>query len=135
MSEPRYSIVIPVYNAEKYLYRCLESILQQTFSDYEIIIVDDGSTDASKEICSSYVNDYRVFYYFQKNSGVSSARNKALREAKGEYILFVDADDYISANLLENIEAHNTGQDVIVFQFSVDSYGSTTKIKQDLHQK
>ena len=86
------SIIIPVYNAEKTIERCINSILNQEFKDFEIILINDGSTDRSGEICSTYVNkDSRIKLYSQSNGGVSSARNVGLREAKGEFIIFIDA--------------------------------------------
>lgn len=91
------SIIIPVYNAEKYIRRCLDSILRQAFQDFEVIIVNDGSTDKSLEICLEYQSS-KVRIITQKNGGPSSARNRGILEARGEYIRFVDADDYILEN-------------------------------------
>ena len=103
------SIIIPVYNAEKYLGKCLDSILNQTYSDFEIIIVNDGSSDSSDSICKKYMLDEpRIQYIIQKNQGVSAARNTGIKRAKGEYLLFVDADDTIDSlmlkKMLESIE-------------------------------
>lgn len=96
------SIIIPIYNAEKKLNRCVDSILTQTYSDIELLLVDDGSTDGSAEICLNYVkNDNRVRYIYKSNGGAASARNVGINEAKGEYIQFVDSDDYISSNMTE----------------------------------
>ncbi len=92
----KYSVIIPIYNAEKTLARCLDSILRQQFSDYELLLINDGSTDDSDAICREYANTYPCARYFaKKNGGVSSARNLGLEQAKGEYILFVDSDDYV----------------------------------------
>lgn len=100
------SVIIPVYNAEKYLSACIESVLNQTLEDFEIILVDDGSTDNSKVILKSYENiDKRVRIFHQQNSGPSKARNVGISYAKGNYIVFVDADDYIDRNYLK--EAYN----------------------------
>ena len=99
---PMVSVIIPVYNVEKYLKECLESLLCQTYKNIEIIFINDGSTDQSKNICEQYEkNNLNVKLINQKNQGVSFARNKALKEAKGEYIIFVDADDYCESNMIE----------------------------------
>lgn len=107
MKAPLVSIILPVYNAKQTLSHCLESILLQAYPSFEVIVVDDGSTDGSGELCDRYaMQDIRVRVYHQPNSGVSRARNKGLDEAKGEYVTFVDADDYISHSfLLKLIEA------------------------------
>ena len=91
---PVISIIIPVYNSERYIHRCIDSVLRQTFPDYELILVDDGSSDLSGEICDSYANkDIRIKVIHQINSGVSSARNTGIAMAKGKYITFCDSDD------------------------------------------
>ena len=93
----KYSIIIPVYNAEGTLRRCLDSLVKQAFSDYELLLINDGSTDGSDAICRKYASTYSCVRYFAKeNGGVSSARNLGLEQAEGEYILFVDSDDYVS---------------------------------------
>lgn len=96
------SIIIPVYNAEKYLERCLQSIISQSYQDLEIILVNDGSLDNSLNICHSFSHkDKRVKVMTQTNSGVSSARNNGLSRAKGEYVMFVDSDDYMLPGMCE----------------------------------
>ncbi len=98
---PKISIIIPVYNAEKYLRKCLDSILSQTFSDYEVILVDDGSKDSSAAICEEYsLKDERFTLIKKQPSGVSDTRNRALDVVKGEYLCFVDSDDTIEFNTL-----------------------------------
>ena len=98
---PFFSVVIPVYNAEKYINKCVESILQQSFENFEVVLVDDGSADRSMAICEDISKkDDRVSLVHQKNKGVSTARNKGTSLAKGRYIIFVDADDYIRADTL-----------------------------------
>ena len=98
------SIIIPVYNAEKYLAQCIESIIKQTYSNLEIIIINDGSTDRSLEICNFYKeNDQRIVVFNQNNSGVSVARNKGLDISNGEFIMFVDADDWLNADFVESL--------------------------------
>lgn len=96
------SIIVPVYNREKYIDRCIKSILNQSFRDFELILVDDGSTDNSIHICNKYsnIND-NIIVIHKENGGVSSARNIGLEHAKGEYIMFIDSDDYIEENMLE----------------------------------
>ena len=94
----RLSIIVPVYNVEKYLEECIESILSQKHPVYEIILVDDGSEDSSPQIVDSYKNDSRVHVIHQNNAGVSTSRNNALKVAKGEYICIVDQDDVLSEN-------------------------------------
>lgn len=94
------SIIVPVYNVERYLRRCIDSILKQTFRDFEVILINDGSTDNSRTICNEYKRlDTRINIINQKNGGLSSARNEGLKKANGEYIAFVDSDDYISNNM------------------------------------
>lgn len=113
-----FSIIVPVYNVEKYLEQCLESILAQTISDYEVLLVDDGSTDRSGSICDTYGKRYpfiRVIH--QTNQGLSEARNAGLGTAKGEWILFVDSDDWIVPDMLETLqkEIRRTGADIYSF--------------------
>ena len=121
------SIIIPVYNVGKYIGRCLDSILNQTFQDFEIIAVDDGSTDRSGEICDEYAaKDSRVKVFHKINGGVSSARNVGLDNAIGEWIMFVDADDWIDGTTLE-ICIKNLGA-VDVLRFSArDIYADYTR--------
>lgn len=98
------SIIIPVYNAEKYLSQCIESILNQLYSNFEIILINDGSTDNSSILCEEYSQkDTRIRYYKQRNKGVSSARNLGIKHAIGKWIIFVDADDKLLSNTLLNI--------------------------------
>lgn len=101
---PDISVIIPVYNAEKTIIRCVKSICKQSYQNIEIILIDDGSSDKSYEICKklSY-QDSRIHVYRQKNKGVSSARNNGINQAKGKYICFVDSDDWVSEDHLENL--------------------------------
>lgn len=100
--EPKISVIVPVYNAGKYINRCVDSILAQTFTDFELILVDDGSLDDSLIICKKYVErDNRVNVVSQTNGGPSKARNLGLKMSKGQYITFIDADDYILENYLK----------------------------------
>lgn len=95
------SFIVPVYNAEKYLKKCVESILNQTFQDFEVIFIDDASTDKSLDILNSYAYDKRIKIITKANEGVSLARNCGLELARGEYLMFVDADDWIDKNTSE----------------------------------
>ncbi len=106
-SKPKISIIIPVYNVEKYLCECLDSILNQTFQDFEIICVDDGSTDETLEILKNYKNkDERVFVLQQHHSGAAEARTNGIRLARGKYIQFLDSDDYFEPTMLEELYNH-----------------------------
>lgn len=96
------SVIVPVYNVEKYLKRCIESILQQTFKEFELLLIDDGSTDLSGKICDeSSEDDKRIIVYHKKNGGLSDARNYGINRAKGKYVTFIDSDDYIGPTFLE----------------------------------
>lgn len=102
MNNELISVVVPIYNVEKYLKRCISSILNQTYKSLEIILVDDGSPDNCGEICDYYSKiDNRVCVIHQKNKGLSEARNRGIKEATGKYIMFIDSDDYIEENMIE----------------------------------
>lgn len=106
-----FSIIVPVYNVKPYLRQCLDSIMAQTYKDFEVIIVDDGSTDGSSDVCDEFAVDKRVVVIHKQNGGLVSARKAGIKEAKGNYVCFVDSDDYIGTDYLENfakiIEQHN----------------------------
>lgn len=105
----KFSVIVPVYNVEKYLSKCLLSILNQTYRDFELILVDDGSTDNSSRICDHYESsDDRIKVIHKKNGGLSSARNEGIKYSSGDYIIFVDSDDYWSSNDLLTYVADNT---------------------------
>ncbi|MEE0981813.1 MAG: glycosyltransferase family 2 protein [Acutalibacteraceae bacterium] len=95
------SVIIPVYNAEKTLKRCLDSLLKQTVKDIEVIVVDDGSTDGSPQICDEYAERYGITVIHKPNGGVSTARNRGIEEAKGKYFMFCDSDDWVEENYVE----------------------------------
>lgn len=104
MNQPKISVIVPVYNDEKWLRRCVDSILTQTYTDFELLLVDDGSTDGSGAICDEYTaKDSRVHVFHQPNGGVSSASNLGLDNARGEWISFVDSDDWMDMNYLESL--------------------------------
>lgn len=101
-NKPCISIIVPVYNVEKYLKKCITSILKQTFRDFELILVDDGSTDCSGKICDDFAKmDSRIFVIHKNNAGLSSARNIGISIARGNYLGFVDSDDYIATDMYE----------------------------------
>lgn len=109
------SIIVPIYNVESYLRRCIDSILAQTFTDFELILVDDGSPDACGKICDEYaLQDKRIKVIHKKNGGLPEARNAGLEVATGDYIGFVDSDDRIAAEMYENLiaTADETGADI-----------------------
>lgn len=98
------SVIVPVYNVIDFLPQCIESILMQTHEDFEVLLIDDGSSDGSELVCDDYANrDFRIKVIHQENRGVSSARNTGLAHATGEFVLFVDSDDFISTNMLESM--------------------------------
>lgn len=101
---PKISVIIPIYNIANYLPKCINSILNQTFEDFELLLIDDGSTDDSVKICNSFAKvDRRVLVVQKENGGVSSARNLGIKKATGEYIAFIDGDDYVSSDYLEKL--------------------------------
>lgn len=109
------SIIITAYNVEKYIKECIESVINQTYRDIEIIIINDGSTDKTGGICASYAKiDHRIVVYNKENAGISAARNLGLSVAKGEYILFTDADDYMDCKMVEFMVAAIKDNDVVI---------------------
>lgn len=113
---PTISIIIPVYNAERYLQECLESIRVQSYKDFEVILIDDGSTDNSASICKSFVKiDSRFQFYHKTNGGVSSARNAGLEKASGDWIAFIDADDWVSPHYLQTTLQYSPMADITFF--------------------
>ena len=115
------SIIIPIYNVEKYLQKCIESVLSQDINDYELLLIDDSSTDNSLNIAKDYENRVNVkIIEKNKNSGLSDTRNIGLKEANGKYILFLDSDDYIeegSISIIYNIVQDQNEPDVLYFGF------------------
>lgn len=105
---PKISVIVPVYNTEKFIHRCVDSILAQTFTDFELLLIDDGSKDNSGAICDAYATrDSRISVFHKENGGVSSARNLGLDNAKGEWVTFCDSDDYVYSSWLENYDIKN----------------------------
>lgn len=139
MFTPKVSVIVPTFNSAKYISRCIESILNQTESHLEIIIIDDGSTDNTCDICKQYqVIDDRVKYYYTKNNGVSAARNKGLNIASGKYILFVDSDDCLIKSCLKTCTdiMESTDFDIIKFGYvSENEDGNCSLISIDESRK
>lgn len=111
------SVIIPIYNSENYIKRCLDSLLAQVFTDFEVLLIDDGSTDSSVSICKSIINtDSRFKLFIKKNGGSASARNFGLLNAQGDYIVFVDSDDFVSPNYLQILYATMIKYDADIVQ-------------------
>lgn len=120
---PKISVIVPVYKAEKFIEECVESILNQSFSDLELILIDDGSPDKSGEMCDELAKkDNRIRVFHQENGGVCAARNKGLDEAIGEYVFFVDSDDYLPCNAVELLytDAVNNNADLSIGRMYAD---------------
>ena len=136
---PKISVIVPVYKAEKYLHRCVDSILSQTFTNFELILVDDGSPDNSGVICDEYAQkDNRVRVFHKENGGVSSARNLGLDNAQGSWIAFIDSDDWIDHTAYQNLIESNDA-DLIIGNIRIWPTGTTrnlfninTKISNEL---
>ncbi|MBR5160328.1 MAG: glycosyltransferase family 2 protein, partial [Thermoguttaceae bacterium] len=129
---PAISVIIPVYNVEPYLRECLDSVVNQTFRDIEIICVNDGSTDGSPAILEEYAaKDSRIIIIHQQNGGLSAARNSGMNAAKGDFILFVDSDDYIKQNTLEITynAAIESGAEMVMFCIYNDKNFAPAAIK------
>lgn len=117
---PKVSVIVPVYKAEQYLHRCVDSILSQSLTDWELILVDDGSPDRSGAICDEYAaKDRRIKVFHKENGGVSSARNLGLEMMVGEWVTFVDADDWIASDTLEKCSTHFDEYEVVRFSMKM----------------
>lgn len=117
---PKISVIIPVYNVEDYLAECLKSVVEQTFDDFEVLVINDGSPDHSQKIIDQYVKKYPFVHSFIKeNGGLSSARNYGLKKSKAKYVYFLDGDDFIAPNLLQSCydKIKETDADVVYFDF------------------
>ena len=125
----KFSIIVPVYNVEKYIEKCLESILKQTYKNYEVIIVNDGSPDNSQKIIDKFIKkDKRFKSYKKENGGLSDARNYGLKFVSGDYILFIDSDDYINKDLLEELNKTINNYKVDLIRFSCTTVDEDGKI-------
>lgn len=132
---PEISIIVPVYNSEKYIMRCIDSILAQSFCDYEIILIDDGSEDGSREICDSLAcQNEKIRVIHQENKGLASARKKGVDVAKGKYITFIDSDDYIASDMLEVLYDNILDFDIVSCGFTIVA-GNTEKALKSFNEE
>ena len=126
----KYSVIIPVYNVEKYINRCVKSILSHRYNDLEIILIDNGSTDSSGSICDTYASEYsNISVYHIENHGVGAARNFGLSKARGEFIYFVDSDDYLVGNLFADFD------DKLVSDLDLAVFSYYNSFEEDLTEK
>lgn len=131
---PIFSIVIPVYNAEQYLNRCIQSVLNQTFSDFELILVNDGSTDNSLNICENFAeNENRIKIISHKNNGVSFTRNKGIKAATGKYITFIDSDDFVDKSYLESFYLQLSIKETDIIASGIIKYYGESEINITYH--
>ena len=125
------TFILPVYNAESTIYRCLDSILKQTYCNYEVIIVDDGSIDNSGKICDSYsLNDNRFRVIHKENAGVASARQLGVSLATGEYVIHIDSDDWIESNMLSDMMNEISDADILVSDYYYNTKHGQTYVRQ-----
>ncbi len=137
-NQPLISVIIPVYNVEEYLRECVESVINQTYKNLEIILVDDGSTDSSGKICEEYLDkDSRITVIHKKNGGLSDARNTGFDACEGDYVYFLDSDDYIEINSLETLVgiAENDESDVVFFDAVSFADTDDFEVKQNYIRK
>lgn len=129
----KYSIIVPVYNVQDYLPICLNSLIIQNYNDYEIILVDDGSTDQSGRICDDYANRHQTIRCFhKKNGGLSDARNYGMSESKGDFLIFVDGDDYVADDFLRVFDSVLLSKTEVLITRLVEEF-SNEKISRDLN--
>lgn len=132
------SVVIPIYNVEKYLRKCIETVIDQTYTNIEIILVNDGSTDNSLQICNQFKEkDKRIKVINKKNGGLSDARNVGIKNAQGKYICFIDSDDFISEKYIEelhNLIVENKAQIAVCGFENVNEFGKSISKKEIISQ-
>ena len=132
--DPKISVIVPVYKTEKYLHRCVDSILAQTYTDFELLLIDDGSPDNSGAICDEYAaKDNRIRVFHKDNGGVSSARNIGIQQSKGEYTIHVDSDDWVEPHMLEELyrKAKSEDADMVICDCFVGDTYQETLMKQE----
>lgn len=124
------SVIVPIYNSEKYLKRCIDSLVNQTLSDMEFILINDGSTDSCDSIINSY-NDSRIKYFKRSNHGIGATRNFGIDHAVGEFIGFLDSDDYVDADMYEKMynECINKGLDIVICDHYIESESSSSTLR------
>lgn len=133
----KYSFIVPIYNVESYLEQCVDSLLKQTYEDYEIVLIDDGATDSSGQMADSYAEKYPdiVRVEHQKNAGLGGARNTGIDLARGQYLIMIDSDDYVSEKMLETVEKYlkKYDNDILIFNYVRVEENGEKKI-QKLHE-
>ena len=137
-NQPKISVIVPVYKAEAYLHRCVDSLLAQTFQDFEILLIDDGSPDCSGKICDEYARkDKRVRVFHKENGGVSSARQCGMDNAQGEYTIHADPDDWVEPNMLEELykKAKEEDADIVCCNYWEDSSKGSIEYKYDYREE
>ena len=136
--EPKISVIVPVYKAENYLHRCIDSILAQTFTDFELLLVDDGSPDKSGRICDEYAKkDSRIRVFHKENGGVASARQYGIDNATGIYTIHADPDDWVEPTMLEELynKAIEDDADMVICDFWVSMKNGNTYRKQEISEE
>lgn len=131
---PTISVIVPIYNMEKCMRKCINSILAQTFTDFECLLIDDGSTDNSGNICDEYAEkDKRIVTIHKQNGGVSSTRQCGIDHAKGDYTIHVDPDDWVESNMLEDLfkKAKESDADMVICDFYINTYKGQEYVKQE----
>ena len=129
------SVLVPIYNSGNYLSECLDSIINQSYFNLQIILANDGSTDYSDEICKKYANqDKRIEYHNIKHKGIAGVRNYLLDLVKGEYSIFIDSDDWIEADMIENMVCtiSHKNLDILIIGYVGQSYNNASKFRQGL---
>lgn len=121
------SIIVPIYNIEDYIEECIESIINQNYSDYEVLLIDDGSKDNSADVCKRYIKDKRIKYFFKNNGGLSDARNFGIEKSTGDYIMFLDGDDFLENNCLNKIFKLLNNKNIDFYMFNYKIYDDKNK--------
>lgn len=132
MKQPKISVIVPVYNVEKYLRRCVDSILSQTFTDFELLLIDDGSTDASGSICDEYaLKDNRVLVFHKDNEGISRTRQYGFDLCSGSYVQFIDSDDWVEKTMLSDMYNKVTfeNSDIVACNFYMEQFQGSEPIE------
>lgn len=137
-NEPLISIIVPIYNVEKYLLRCVDSLIKQTYKNIEILLINDGSTDNCKKICEKLQEKYEnIIAFDKKNGGLSDARNYGIKNAKGEYICFIDSDDYIDSKMVEILynAIKETESDIAIVDYIMLEENEKAKNNEEINNK
>ncbi|ELC8443056.1 glycosyltransferase family 2 protein [Clostridium perfringens] len=121
------SIIVPIYNIEDYIEECIESIINQNYSDYEVLLIDDGSKDNSADVCKRYIKDKRIKYFLKDNGGLSDARNFGIEKSTGDYLMFLDGDDFLEENCLNKISGLLNSKNIDFYIFNYKVYDEKNK--------